>query len=82
MVRCRLKDDSCGEIPVAFVVTSGGSEITEDEIKQYVAKQVVFYKRLHKIFLVEAIPKAPSGKILRKDLRAKLASGFSNGSSC
>ncbi|CAD6245302.1 unnamed protein product [Miscanthus lutarioriparius] len=77
-----MKDDSCGEIPVAFVVTSGGSEITEDEIKQYVAKQVVFYKRLHKIFLVEAIPKAPSGKILRKDLRAKLASGFSNGSSC
>ena len=43
---------------------------------------MVFYKRLHKIFLVEAIPKAPSGKILRKDLRAKLASGFSNGSSC
>ncbi|KAF8704476.1 hypothetical protein HU200_031429 [Digitaria exilis] len=68
-----MKDDSCGEIPVAFVVTSNGSEITEDEIKQYVAKQVVFYKRLHKIFLVETIPKAPSGKILRKDLRAKLA---------
>jgi 4-coumarate--CoA ligase len=33
----------------------------------------VFYKRLHKIFFVETIPKAPSGKILRKDLRAKLA---------
>ncbi|KAF8769412.1 hypothetical protein HU200_006441 [Digitaria exilis] len=35
-----MKDDSCGEIPVAFVVTSDGSEITDDEIKQYVAKQV------------------------------------------
>ncbi|KAG2579138.1 probable 4-coumarate--CoA ligase 5 [Panicum virgatum] len=68
-----MKDDSCGEIPVAFVVTRGGSDITEDEVKQYVAKQVVFYKRLHKIFFVETIPKAPSGKILRKDLRAKLA---------
>ncbi|WVZ92654.1 hypothetical protein U9M48_038701 [Paspalum notatum var. saurae] len=77
-----MKDDSCGEVPVAFVVTSHGSEITEDEIKQYVAKQVVYYKRLHKIFFVDAIPKAPSGKILRKDLRAKLASGFPNGSSC
>nr|CAB3483118.1 unnamed protein product [Digitaria exilis] len=52
-----MKDDSCGEIPVAFVVTSDGSEITDDEIKQYVAKQVVFYKRLHKIFFVETIPK-------------------------
>ncbi|KAF0900340.1 hypothetical protein E2562_030628 [Oryza meyeriana var. granulata] len=71
-----MKDDSCGERPVAFVVPSEGSEITEDEIKQYVAKQVVFYKRLHKIFFVNAIPKAPSGKILRKDLRAKLAAGI------
>ena len=41
-----MKDDSCGEIPVAFVVTSGGSEITEDEIKQYVAKQVRFTNKL------------------------------------
>ncbi|CAL4999106.1 unnamed protein product [Urochloa decumbens] len=68
-----MKDDSSGEIPVAFVVRSDGCEITEDEIKQYVAKQVVYYKRLHKVFFVETIPKAPSGKILRKDLRAKLA---------
>jgi 4-coumarate--CoA ligase len=35
-----MKDDSCGEVPVAFVVTSNGSEITEDELKQYVKKQV------------------------------------------
>ncbi|CAO2172987.1 unnamed protein product [Urochloa humidicola] len=68
-----MKDDTSGEVPVAFVVRSDGSGITEDEIKQYVAKQVVYYKRLHKIFFVETIPKAPSGKILRKDLRAKLA---------
>ncbi|CAL5029002.1 unnamed protein product [Urochloa decumbens] len=34
-----MKDDSCGKIPVAFVVTSDGPEITEDAIKQYVAKQ-------------------------------------------
>jgi hypothetical protein len=35
-----MKNDSCGEVPVAFVVTSDGSEITADELKQYVAKQV------------------------------------------
>ncbi|XP_008805412.2 4-coumarate-CoA ligase 1-like [Phoenix dactylifera] len=70
-----MKDDLCGELPVAFVVRSGGSEITEDEIKRYISKQVVFYKRIHKVFFVEAIPKAASGKILRKDLRAKLAAG-------
>ncbi|KAM7266502.1 hypothetical protein ACFE04_004399 [Oxalis oulophora] len=68
-----MKDDSAGEVPVAFVVRSNGSEITEDEIKQYISKQVVFYKRLNRVFFVDAIPKAPSGKILRKELRARLA---------
>jgi 4-coumarate--CoA ligase len=35
--------------------------------------QVVFYKRISRVFFIDAIPKSPSGKILRKDLRAKLA---------
>nr|UGB90596.1 4-coumarate:CoA ligase [Sinopodophyllum hexandrum] len=73
-----MKDDAAGEIPVAFIVRSNGSQITEDEIKQYVAKQVVFYKRIGKVFFVDNIPKAPSGKILRKDLRARLAAGLPN----
>ncbi|KAL5767499.1 hypothetical protein ACOSQ2_014282 [Xanthoceras sorbifolium] len=67
------KDEVAGEVPVAFVVRSNGFELTEEAIKEYIAKQVVFYKRLHKVYFVHAIPKSPSGKILRKDLRAKLA---------
>ncbi|KAI3892639.1 hypothetical protein MKX03_024710 [Papaver bracteatum] len=67
------KDDVAGEIPVAFIVRSNGFELTEVAVKEYISKQVVFYKRLHKVFFIHAIPKSPSGKILRKDLRAKLA---------
>ncbi|XP_042519997.1 4-coumarate--CoA ligase 2-like [Macadamia integrifolia] len=67
-----MKDEVAGEVPVAFVVISNGIEVTEDEIKEYVSKQVVHYKRIKRVFFVHAIPKAPSGKILRKDLRAKL----------
>ncbi|XP_021802005.1 4-coumarate--CoA ligase 1-like [Prunus avium] len=73
-----MKDDAAGEVPVAFVVRSKNAQITEDEIKQFISKQVVFYKRLNRVFFIEAIPKSPSGKILRKDLRAKLAIGFPN----
>ncbi|WOK95024.1 4-coumarate--CoA ligase 1-like [Canna indica] len=69
-------DEGTGEVPVAFVVRSNGSKITEDEIKQYISKQVIFYKRINKVFFTDAIPKAPTGKILRKDLRAKLAAQF------
>ncbi|CAH2065554.1 unnamed protein product [Thlaspi arvense] len=65
-------DEVAGEVPVAFVVRSNGNYITEEDIKEYIAKQVVFYKRLHKVFFVPSIPKSPSGKILRKDLKAKL----------
>ncbi|KAK6944229.1 AMP-dependent synthetase/ligase [Dillenia turbinata] len=73
-----MKDEGAGEVPVAFVVRSNGSMISEDEIKQYISKQVVFYKRLGRVVFTDAIPKAPSGKILRKDLRAKLAAGLPN----
>ena len=67
------KDEEAGEVPVAFVVRAKESDITEEAIRDFVAKQVVFYKRLHKVYFVHSIPKSPSGKILRKELRAKLA---------
>ncbi|XP_062078641.1 4-coumarate--CoA ligase CCL1-like [Humulus lupulus] len=69
-----MKDEAAGEVPVAFVVRSNGSKVTEDDIKQYISKQVVFYKRISKVFFIEEIPKSPSGKILRKILKARLDS--------
>ncbi|KAG8390503.1 hypothetical protein BUALT_Bualt01G0090100 [Buddleja alternifolia] len=66
------KDEAAGEVPVAFVVRSNEFELTEEVVKEFIAKQVVFYKRLHKVYFIHAIPKSPTGKILRKDLRAKL----------
>ncbi|XP_073130045.1 4-coumarate--CoA ligase 2 [Henckelia pumila] len=65
-------DEAAGEVPVAFVVAASGSEVTEEQVKEFIAKQVVFYKRLHKVHFVNAIPKSPAGKILRRELRAKL----------
>ncbi|KAL0561925.1 hypothetical protein IC582_002370 [Cucumis melo] len=73
-----MPDVEAGEVPVAFVVEEKSGATTEEEVKQFVTKQVVFYKRLKRVFFVNAIPKAPSGKILRKELRAKLASGAYN----
>uniref|UniRef100_A0A0D9VJT6 4-coumarate--CoA ligase n=1 Tax=Leersia perrieri TaxID=77586 RepID=A0A0D9VJT6_9ORYZ len=66
------KDEVAGEVPVAFVVRAADSDITEESIKEFISKQVVFYKRLHKVHFTHAIPKSASGKILRKELRAKL----------
>ncbi|CAI8601539.1 unnamed protein product [Vicia faba] len=74
-----MQDEAAGEVPVAYVVRSNSDiDTTEDELKKFVAKQVVFYKRINRVFFIDAIPKSPSGKILRKDLRARLAAGFAN----
>ncbi|KAJ0249054.1 4-coumarate--CoA ligase 4 [Hirschfeldia incana] len=67
-----MKDEIADEVPVAYVVRSEGSQLTEDDVKSFVNKQVVHYKRIKMVFFIEAIPKAVSGKILRKELRAKL----------
>ncbi|KAF8103893.1 hypothetical protein N665_0182s0002 [Sinapis alba] len=71
-----MKDEVAGEIPVAFVVRSEGSQLTEDVVTSFVNKQVVHYKRIKMVFFTDSIPKAPSGKILRKDLRARLSNGL------
>ncbi|KAF3552043.1 hypothetical protein DY000_02004690 [Brassica cretica] len=73
-----MKDEVAGEVPVAFVVSSEGSQVTEDDVTSYICKQVVHYKRVNMVFFTDYIPKAPSGKILRKDLRARLANGLMN----
>ena len=37
----------------------------------YIAGIVAPYKKVRHVEFIDAIPKAPSGKILRKDLRAR-----------
>ncbi|XP_066352355.1 4-coumarate--CoA ligase 1-like isoform X3 [Miscanthus floridulus] len=61
-----------GEIPVAFVAKAKGTELSEDDVKQFVAKEVIYYKKVRQVIFVDKIPKAPSGKILRKELRKQL----------
>jgi 4-coumarate--CoA ligase len=66
------KDETAGEVPVAFVVQSPGFHLSEEEVKTFISKQVVFYKKLHAVHFIDKIPTTPSGKILRKELRNRV----------
>jgi len=61
-------DEEAGELPVAFV-QPGDRPVTEEYIKEYVALRVAPYKKIRQVIFVDAIPRAASGKILRRSLR-------------
>jgi acyl-CoA synthetase (AMP-forming)/AMP-acid ligase II len=59
-------DDEAGEVPKAFVVLQG--EASAAELLDYVASEVAPHKRVRRLEFTDAIPKSPSGKILRRVL--------------
>jgi len=61
-----VKDEEAGERPKAFIVASEAA--TAEEICAFVEAHVAHYKRLAQVEFVDAIPKSPSGKILRRVL--------------
>jgi acyl-CoA synthetase (AMP-forming)/AMP-acid ligase II len=62
-----VPDPTAGEVPKAFVVART-DQIDSAEILQFVADRVAPYKRIRTIEIVTEIPRAASGKILRRVL--------------
>jgi acyl-CoA synthetase (AMP-forming)/AMP-acid ligase II len=54
-----------GEVPVAYVVGTAAPA----ELMSFVNPRVVSHKRLHDVRIVDALPRMPSGKLLRRVLR-------------
>src|SRR5215218_3715470 len=62
----RSPDEEAGEVPKAFVVAS--SPVEPAELMAYVAERVAPHKKVRQVEFVDEIPKAASGKILRRVL--------------
>ncbi len=59
-------------MPHAFVVRQPtAAELSEGEIAMYVAERVAPYKRVRQVTFIDAVPRAASGKILRRRLRER-----------
>ncbi|MFF8861543.1 4-coumarate--CoA ligase family protein [Streptomyces sp. NPDC015139] len=58
------------EVPHAFVVRQPtADDLNENEVMLYVAEHVAPYKRVRRVTFLDAVPRAASGKILRRELR-------------
>jgi 4-coumarate--CoA ligase len=65
-----IPDEMAGELPMAFVAKQPGADLTEQEVKDHVAKNSSNAKWLRGgVKFIDEIPKTVSGKILRRELR-------------
>ncbi len=72
-----LKDPKWGETVLALIVPKVGETITKDEIDQYCMEQIAKYKRPRMIAFINNLPRNPSGKILKTELRKSYGSAIS-----
>lgn len=65
-------NDDGNEVPHAYVVRQPTSpDLSEGEVAMYVAERVAPYKRVREVTFIDAVPRAASGKILRRELRER-----------
>jgi acyl-CoA synthetase (AMP-forming)/AMP-acid ligase II len=62
----RFPDEEAGEVPKAFVVAS--APVDPGELMAFVAERVAPHKKVRQVEFIDEIPKAASGKILRRVL--------------
>ena len=62
--------DELGEEVAAFVALKPGAEASPEELQAHVKDQVAAYKYPRYVWLIDDLPKGPTGKILKRELEA------------
>jgi long-chain acyl-CoA synthetase len=63
-----IPHDSLGEEVGAAVALKKGAAVTADELRDYVKARVAAYKYPRLVWLVDALPKGPTGKVQKRDI--------------
>jgi long-chain acyl-CoA synthetase len=63
-----IPHDSLGEEVGAAVALKKGSAVSADELRDYVKARVAAYKYPRLVWLVDALPKGPTGKLLKREI--------------
>ncbi len=67
-------DESAGEVPVAAVRLDGTTNVSARELRELVGGTLANYKQLRDVYFTDEIPRLPSGKVLRRQLRESYGS--------
>ncbi|MHB1129647.1 MAG: long-chain-fatty-acid--CoA ligase [Ilumatobacteraceae bacterium] len=65
-----VPDEKWGEVPMAIVVRKKDVSVSEREILDFARAKLAGFKCPKSVVWADALPRNPSGKILKKDLRA------------
>jgi fatty-acyl-CoA synthase len=66
-------DTQWGEVPVAVIALRPGSEVTLEAIQAHCRRSLAGFKLPKRLVLKDALPRNPSGKVLKRDLRDEIA---------
>ena len=64
-----IPDEKLGEAGKAIIVPKEGANPSPESIISWAREKIAGYKCPKSVDYIEALPRNPSGKILRKDLR-------------
>jgi long-chain acyl-CoA synthetase len=64
-----IPDETWGEAVKAVVILVPGADVGPDELIEFARARIAHYKTPRSIDFVEALPRNPSGKILKRELR-------------
>lgn len=65
-----VMDESRGEVPIAFVELKDGAAFDETELRAFCRERIAQFKVPREIRLLEKLPRNPTGKIMRRELKA------------
>jgi fatty-acyl-CoA synthase len=68
-----IPDPEWGESLAAFIVLREGQTVTGEELGLWVKEGLADYKRPRSFAFVEALPRTPTGKVLKRELKQQLA---------
>ena len=69
-----IPDERWGEVGMAAVVRTPNAEVTAEKIIEQCQRKLAKYKIPKQVVFIDQLPRTLTGKILKKDLRAQLAS--------